>query len=120
MGGLGVGWDWELGGRLKREEIYVCECSVASVIYDSLQPFGLQPTRLLSPWDSPGKNTGVGCHTLLQETFPTQELNWGLLSIRQILHQLSYQGSHFFTIITCKKLLVLLLLLSYFRMSDSL
>ena len=80
MGGLGVGWDWELGGRLKREEIYVCECSVASVIYDSLQPFGLQPTRLLSPWDSPGKNTGVGCHTLLQEIFLTQGLSPPLLS----------------------------------------
>ena len=33
---------------------------------DSLRPHGLQPTRLLSPWDSPGKNTGVGCHFLLQ------------------------------------------------------
>ena len=33
---------------------------------DSLQPHGLQPTRLLCPWDFPGKNTGVGCHFLLQ------------------------------------------------------
>ena len=33
---------------------------------DSLRPHGLQPTRLRSPWDSPGKNTGVGCHFLLQ------------------------------------------------------
>ena len=33
---------------------------------DSVQPLGLQPTRLLLPWDSPGKNTGVGCHFLLQ------------------------------------------------------
>ena len=33
---------------------------------DSVQPHGLQPTRLLHPWDSPGKNTGVGCHFLLQ------------------------------------------------------
>ena len=37
-----------------------------SVVYDSLQPPGLQPTRLLCPWDSPGRNTGVGCHALLQ------------------------------------------------------
>ena len=43
--------------------------------------------------DSPGKNTGVGCHALLQGIFPTQELNWGLLHCRQILYQLSYQGS---------------------------
>ena len=33
---------------------------------DSVQPHGLKPTRLLHPWDSPGKNTGVGCHFLLQ------------------------------------------------------
>ena len=36
------------------------------VVSDSLRPRGLQPTRLLHPWDSPGKNTGVGCHFLLQ------------------------------------------------------
>ena len=33
---------------------------------DSLQPHGLQPTRLLRPWDFPGKSTGVGCHCLLR------------------------------------------------------
>ena len=33
---------------------------------DSVQPHRRQPTRLLRPWDSPGKNTGVGCHFLLQ------------------------------------------------------
>ena len=43
--------------------------------------------------DSPGKNTGVDCHALLQGIFPTQESNWGLLHCRQILYQLSYQGS---------------------------
>ena len=36
-----------------------------SVLSDSSQPHGLQPTRLLPPWDFPGKNTGVGCHRLL-------------------------------------------------------
>ena len=41
---------------------------------DSVRPYGLQPTRLLCPWDSPGKNTGVGCHFLLQEIFLTQGL----------------------------------------------
>ena len=39
-----------------------------SVMSDSLRPHGLQPTRLLHPWNSPGKNTGVGCHFLLQIT----------------------------------------------------
>ena len=33
---------------------------------DSVRPHGLQPTRLPCPWDSPGNNTGVGCHFLLQ------------------------------------------------------
>ena len=44
-----------------------------SVVSDSLQPHGLWPTRLLPPWDSPGKSTGVGCHFLLQGIFPTRE-----------------------------------------------
>ena len=43
--------------------------------------------------DSPGKNTGVGSHTLLQGIFPTQGLNPGLLHCRQILYHLSHQGS---------------------------
>ena len=37
-----------------------------SVVSDSLRPHGLQPTRLLRPWDFPGKSTGVGCHRLLR------------------------------------------------------
>ena len=37
-----------------------------SVVSDSQQPHGLQPTRLLRPWDPPGKSTGVGCHFLVQ------------------------------------------------------
>ena len=36
------------------------------VMSDSQRPHGLQPTRLLRPWDFPGKSTGVGCHCLLQ------------------------------------------------------
>ena len=40
---------------------------------DSVRPHGLQPTRLLHPWDSPGKNTGVGCHFLLQWYIYTME-----------------------------------------------
>ena len=38
-----------------------------SVVLDSLRPHGLQPTRLLRPWDFPEKSTGVGCHCLLQK-----------------------------------------------------
>jgi len=43
--------------------------------------------------DSPGKNPGVGCDALLQGIFSTQESNRGLLHCREILYQLSYQGS---------------------------
>ena len=43
--------------------------------------------------DSPGKNTGVGCHALLQGIFPTQGSNPGLLHCRRILYHLSHQGS---------------------------
>ena len=57
-----------------------------------LWPHGLKPSRLLYPWNSPGKNPGVGCHSLLQGIFPTQGSNPGLLHCRQTLHNLSYQG----------------------------
>ena len=53
--------------------VFLCVCAHdLEVLSDSLQPYGLQPARLLCPWDSPCKNTGVGCHFLLQEIFPTQ------------------------------------------------
>ena len=43
--------------------------------------------RLLCPWDSPGKNTGGGCHLLLQGIFPTQGWNGSFLHCRQILYR---------------------------------
>ena len=43
-----------------------CCCCVSSVMSNSVQPHRQQPTRLPHPWDSPGKNSGVGCHFLLQ------------------------------------------------------
>ena len=43
-----------------------CCCYFTSVVSDSVQPHRWQPTRLPRPWDSPGKNTRVGCHFLLQ------------------------------------------------------
>ena len=67
-----------------------------SVMSDSLWPHGLQPTRLLCPWDIPGKNTGVGCHFLLWGgIFLTQGSNPGLPHCRQRLYHLSHQGSLF-------------------------
>ena len=52
----------------------------------------MELTRLLYPWKSSGKNTGVGNHSLLQEIFATQGLNTGLLHCRQILYHLSHYG----------------------------
>ena len=66
---------------------------LCSVVCDSLWLHGLQPTRLLSPWDFPGKNTGVGRHFLLQGIFPIQEHPSLLKPIswcgRQILQSIS-------------------------------
>ena len=56
--------------RIKRTPTHAlcccCCCQVASVVSDSVRPHRRQPTRLPRSWDSPGKNTGVGCHLLLQ------------------------------------------------------
>ena len=52
----------------------------------------LCPTSLLSPWNSPGKNTGVGSLSPLQVIFQTQGSNVGLTHCRQILYHLSHQG----------------------------
>ena len=49
----------------------VCVSVGRSVVSDSVWPRGWKPTRLLCPWDSPGNNTTVGCHSLLQWIFPT-------------------------------------------------
>ena len=49
-----------------------CYCLVAKSCPTLLQPHGMWPTRLLCPWYFPGKNTGVGCHFLLQGIFLTQ------------------------------------------------
>ena len=49
---------------------------MCSVTPSCLRPHGPEPCRLLCPWDFPGKNTGVGSHSLLQEIFPAQGSNW--------------------------------------------
>ena len=55
-------------------------------------PQSLRPHGLVSPWTSPGQNTGVGSLSLLQGIFPTQGWNPGLPQRRRILYQLSHQG----------------------------
>ena len=64
------------------------ESESRSVISDSQRPHGLN-----SPWNSPGKNTGVGNLSLLQGIFPTEGWNSPLPHCRQILYQVSHKGS---------------------------
>ena len=70
---------------------------------DSLQPYGLKPPRLLCPWNSPGKNSWVGCLALLQRIFLAQGLHlWHWQEDSLPLHHLgsapSLEGSvYFFT-----------------------
>ena len=62
---------------------------------DSLQPHRLQLARHLCPWNSPGKNTGLGCHSLLQGIFPTRD--WiqvfHIAHCRLVLYHLGHKGS---------------------------
>ena len=86
------------GSRLFRKDILERIRSdplemVTIFMSDSLQHFGLYPARLLCPWNSPGKNTGVDCHSFLQGIFLTQGLNLDFLRCRQILYCLSHWGS---------------------------
>ena len=64
---------------------------------NSVRPHRRQPTRLLCPRDSPGKNTRVGCHFLIQGIFLTQELNLCLLHWQVSSLPLSQQGSLYFS-----------------------
>ena len=59
--------------------VFLLSLCVYSVVSNSLQPHGLYPTRFFCPWNFPGKNTGAGCHFLLQGIFLTQGSNSCLL-----------------------------------------
>ena len=61
-----------------------CESISHSFVFDFLETHGLQPTKLFCPWNSVGKNTGMGCHSLLKGIIPNQGLNPSLLHWRQI------------------------------------
>ena len=73
-------------------DLHACMLS-SSIVSNSLQLRGLQPTRLLSPWDFPGKNTRVDCHFLLQGIFLTQGLNPHLLPWQVDSLPLSHWGT---------------------------
>ena len=72
----------------ERKMIHLSQCTgswkmsesvLVVVVAESLQPHGLDPARLLCPWEFSGKNTGVGCHFFLQGIFPDLGLNLSLL-----------------------------------------
>ena len=73
----------------------MCVCESHAIVSDSLWPRGLQPARLLCPWDPPGKNAGAGSRALFQGIFPTQGSSPHLLYYREILYRLNHQGSPF-------------------------
>ena len=68
-------------------------CLVTQLCPTLCDPMDCNPPGFSVLGDFLGKNTGVGCHALLQEVFPTQGLNPGLWHCRQILYRLSHQGS---------------------------
>ena len=73
-----------VSGGLERASAVPCTCIhqrhcvvlCSSVVSYSLRLHGLQPAWVLCPWDSSGKNTGAGCHSLLQGIFPTLVVQW--------------------------------------------
>ena len=71
-------------------------CLITQLCLTLCDPMDCSPpgsSREILHGNFPGKNTGEGCHALLQGIFLTQELNLGLLLCKQILYQLNYQGS---------------------------
>ena len=73
--------------------VCVCVCLVAQLCPTLCDSMDCSPPGTSVHGDSPGKNTGMGCHTLLQGIFPTQELNPGLPHCRRILYCLRHQKS---------------------------
>ena len=81
-----------LVGRKHRACFFVVCVLCCSVISGYLWPMDYSPQGSSIHGDSPGKNTGVGFHALLQGIFPSQGSNWTLLLCRQIFSHLSHQG----------------------------
>ena len=73
--------------------VHICVCLVAQSCPTLCDPMDCSPPGSSVHGDSPGKNTGEGCHVLLQGIFPTQGSNPGLPHCRQILYCLSHQES---------------------------
>ena len=92
---------WNSWGGRTGVVLSCCLCACVLSHFSHVQLFAtlwtsLWPTRLLCPWDFPGKNTGMGCHALLQRIFPTEGSNTHVLSFlhcRRILYPLSHWWS---------------------------
>ena len=105
VGGRGV-WG-RMDTRIRMAESLRCSCAISHIVNQLCAVLSLVAQSCLTLWepmdcsppassvhrDSPGKNTGVSCHSLLQGIFSTQGLNLGLLYCRWILYRLSYKGS---------------------------
>ena len=96
------------------------ECALShSAMSSSLWPHGLWPARLLCPWDSPGKNTGVGCHFLFQGIFSTQGSSlclWHLLHWQAGSLPLCHLGTPHTTLDLSQKVFCLLPLTVYYSL----
>ena len=80
--------------ELSNRHLTLCVLCLAAPWFLTLcDPTDCSPPGSAVHGDSPGKNTGVGCHARLQGIFPTQRLNPGLPYCREILYCLSHQGS---------------------------
>ena len=90
---------WQVGSLPQAWEVlisYVLCCVLVAPLYLTLcDPMGCSPPGFSVHGDSPGKNSEVGSHTVLQRIFPTQGSNPGLLHRRQILYHPSHQGSSY-------------------------
>ena len=81
---------------------YICaRCLVAQLCLTLCNPMDCSQPGSSVHGDSPGMNTGVGGHALLQGIFPNQGSNPGLLHCRQVLYRLSHQGSLILYIAVC-------------------
>ena len=96
-------WDTRNSLRVPFTKELLRPCSMCSVMFNSLQLHGLQPVRLLCPWNFSDKNT-EWVTSPFHGIFPPQGSNPGLLHYRQILYGLIYQGNPEYILVTAPEL----------------
>ena len=91
MSSTGFYWKTSLNGTILRCSLKQWKWSVSnSVVSDSLGPQG--PTKLLCPWDSPGKNTGMGSHSFFRGSFQLRDRTWVPYIADRFFYHLSHQA----------------------------